>query len=169
MVQKSIYQKAGRARSERKKNVPRILLAEDHDEMRSLLVWALRKVGCAVTECADGATLCEYLSLPQSQFEGKAGHKYFDLIISDIRMPGVTGLEVLEGLRQSEEAFPPIILITSFGDEKTYSQARSLGAAAVFDKPFEIEDLLSKVREINQHQKPSRNRCFFTIQKGGDI
>ena len=41
-----------------------------------------------------------------------------------------------------------MILITAFGDDETHSKANMLGAAAVFDKPFEIEDLLAKVNEI---------------------
>jgi DNA-binding response OmpR family regulator len=65
-------------------------------------------------------------------------------------MPGVTGLEVLEGTREYKE-FPPMILITAFGDEETHDQARRLGAAAIFDKPFDIDELLAKVREILPH------------------
>ena len=70
----------------------------------------------------------------------------FDLIISDIRMPGITGIEVLEGLHAHENC-PPMILITAFGDKETHAQAHRLGAAAIFDKPFDIEDLLANVRE----------------------
>jgi DNA-binding response OmpR family regulator len=71
----------------------------------------------------------------------------FDLIISDIRMPGVNGLSVLEGLREFK-GVPPIILITAFGDEQTHADAERLGAAAVINKPFEITELLSTAREI---------------------
>jgi CheY-like chemotaxis protein len=48
----------------------------------------------------------------------------------------------------NSEGFPPVILITAFGDEKTHEQAYLFGAAAVFDKPFDIEDLVTKVQEI---------------------
>ena len=70
-----------------------------------------------------------------------------DLVISDIRMPWVTGMEVLRGMRQCL-GYPPVILITAFGDDQTHAEARQLGAAAVFDKPFDIEELLEKVREL---------------------
>jgi DNA-binding response OmpR family regulator len=44
--------------------------------------------------------------------------------------------------------FPPIVLITAFGDEETHSLAENLGAAAMFDKPFSMDDLLAKVHEL---------------------
>jgi DNA-binding response OmpR family regulator len=45
-----------------------------------------------------------------------------------------------------------MILITAFGDDWTHMQAKKFGAAAIFDKPFEIDPLLSKVREILTHR-----------------
>jgi two-component system response regulator (stage 0 sporulation protein F) len=123
---------------------PRILLAEDDAEMRSLLALMLRKEGYHVTECPDGISLLDQLSfffLPGQE------HEEVDLIISDIRMPGVTGMEILMGAHENA-GFPPIILITAFGDEKTHAQAKQFEAAAMFDKPFDIDDLLTKVREL---------------------
>jgi CheY-like chemotaxis protein len=71
----------------------------------------------------------------------------FDLIISDIRMPAHSGLEILEAGPQLK-GFPPMILITAFGSELTHARARRFGAVAVFDKPFDVNDLLVKVREV---------------------
>lgn len=126
-----------------KKKIPHILLAEDNHEMRALLSMSLRKNGYEVTEFADGHSMLEYFFSVNSVQKEAA----FDLIISDIRMPFLTGMEILEGLHNAE-GFPPVILITAFGDEETHEQAYLLGAAAVFDKPFDIEDLLTKVQEI---------------------
>ena len=70
----------------------RILLAEDDKEMRSLLALMLRKEGYQVCECMDGLSLLDMLS---SFFLPDEEHENFDLIISDIRMPGVTGMEIL--------------------------------------------------------------------------
>jgi len=123
---------------------PRILLAEDDDEMRSLLALMLRKEGYQVTACPDGISLLDQLSfffLPGQE------HEEVDLIISDIRMPGVTGMEILMGAQENAD-FPPIILITAFGDERTHAQAEQFGAAAMFDKPFDVHDLLDKAREL---------------------
>jgi CheY-like chemotaxis protein len=121
-----------------------ILLAEDNGEMRSLLALMLRKEGYRVSECPDGFSLLEMLS---SFFLTGEEYENFDLIISDIRMPGVTGMEILAGTVKLDN-FPPIILITAFGDKETHLEAERLGAAALFDKPFDIEDMLKKVRSI---------------------
>jgi DNA-binding NtrC family response regulator len=69
---------------------------------------------------------------------------HFDLIVSDIRMPGLSGMELLHAGREAE-AFPPTILITSFGDRETHREARRLGARALIDKPFELDTLIEEV------------------------
>jgi len=120
-----------------------ILLAEDDLEMRKLLAWSLRDRGYQVTECEDGDCLLKRLGLSELARPPVT----FDLIISDIRMPGVTGLQGLEGAKESLY-LPPVILITAFGDELTHARAGKLGVAAIFDKPFEIDDLLEKVIQI---------------------
>jgi len=122
-----------------------ILLADDDNEMRKLLSQMFHKAGFAVTECINGIDLLMHLEsflFPEEQKQHK-----FDLIISDIRMPGLTGMEILEGI-QSGRGFPPMILITAFGDEETHLQAKKFNAAAMFDKPFDIDDLLDKVKEL---------------------
>lgn len=126
----------------------RILLAEDDEEMRGALAKTLRQDGYEVTECGDGFRLREYLGsmLLSPEVLGREPET-FDLIVSDIQMPGVTGLTVLEGV-QLFEGFPPAILITAFGDEETHAKAQRLGAAAILDKPFEMKDLLVRVHEI---------------------
>jgi len=126
------------------RNQPCILLAEDDEEMRSLLALMLRKEGYQVTECPDGMSLLDQLS---SLFLHEENQRNFDLIISDIRMPGVTGMEILTGVSENKN-FPPMILITAFGDKETHIQAKQLGVAALFDKPFDIDDMLNKVRDI---------------------
>lgn len=120
-----------------------VLLAEDDDEMRKLLAETLSREGYEVTECHNGV---EFL-MELEPLIAKQGPVNFDIIISDIRMPGITGLEMLEELHERKE-LPPMILITAFGDSETHAQAKRFGAAAIFDKPFEIDDLLAKVREV---------------------
>jgi two-component system response regulator (stage 0 sporulation protein F) len=125
------------------KAAPRVLLAEDHDEMRRLLAQELHAAGYDVIQCRDGMGFLAHLE----SFIINKGILDFELIISDILMPGLTGLEIFEDLHEYK-GFPPTILITAFGDENTRRKAKQLGAAAMFDKPFEIDDLLSKVREV---------------------
>ncbi|MGI6416645.1 MAG: response regulator [Thermoguttaceae bacterium] len=127
---------------------PRVLLGEDDAEMRSVLSEALREKGYGVVECADGLRVLERLSsVVLSSAVTSRDPENFALIISDIRMPGVNGMSILEGV-QLFEHFPPVILITAFGDEETHAEATRLGAAAMFDKPFDIVDLLDKVEEL---------------------
>jgi CheY-like chemotaxis protein len=118
----------------------RILLAEDDLEMRRLLSSALRKDGYEVIEAKSGAelltTLAEFLRHPTT--------RPYDLIISDQRMPGLTGLEVLEGL-EDEDWLPPFILITAFGSREFETDALCAGAARVLDKPFDVDDLRKAV------------------------
>jgi len=62
-----------------------------------------------------------------------------DLIVSDVRMPGWSGLDLLRFLRHRRSAIP-VVLITAFGDRDTHERAARLGAA-VLDKPFALADL----------------------------
>lgn len=121
----------------------RVLLAEDDYELRRLLAWSLDKQGYQVTECKDGNALMKKVgfSVPYNSVQP------FDLIISDIRMPGSTGLQVLESARDFEE-LPPMILITAFPDDETRKKARQLGAVAVVEKPFDVDSLVDEVRRV---------------------
>jgi len=119
----------------------RILLAEDDLEMRRFLSLSLRKDGYDVVEVERGDELLAQLSRALTY----AAEFNVALIISDIRMPGITGMEVLAGLRTYAGA-PPVILITAFGDAATHAEAERLGAVAVFDKPFDVDDIRAFVR-----------------------
>ena len=114
-----------------------VLLAEDDRELRRFLVEVLQRDGYRIIEAESGHDLLDRL---WERSRSKCG---FDLIISDNRMPGATGLAVLEGLRNECEppiGDTPIILITAFGDPKVHAEAERLGAV-VFDKPFDIDSL----------------------------
>jgi len=113
-----------------------VVLAEDDLETRTLLASALRSDGLEVDEVADGSALQKLLGTGHHG----SGRGVPDLIVTDIRMPGLSGLEVLEELRRRDWA-TPVILITAYDDRDTQDEARRLGAAAVFRKPFELEDL----------------------------
>jgi DNA-binding response OmpR family regulator len=127
--------------------LPRVLLAEDDAQMRLMLASALRRDGCEVIEVSDGWELLRYLtenrleSLPSLD---TGASRRIDLLISDIRMPGRSGLDILAGMRWADWPMP-VILITAFGDSQTHAEARRLGAAAVFDKPFDLDDFRTAV------------------------
>ena len=136
---------------------PHVLLAEDTEEMRTVIAMRLRQQGYSVTECADGAELLARLGVylhPETVKEPPDSPKY-DLVISDVRMPGVFGTSIVEGASECP-LFPPTILITGFGDEETHERARRVGVAAVLNKPFDMGELLDKVRTIIAGQNPHR-------------
>lgn len=138
---------AGRRNHERRPWTPvHVVVAEDDDDMRNLIVRALREEGFKVDAVRSGWELLNYLGA--RIVDGRA-EPPLDLIISDVRMHGITGLSVLAGLRDTQW-MTPFILITAFGDAKLHGEARRLGALAVFDKPFALGDLRRLARETTQ-------------------
>jgi two-component system response regulator (stage 0 sporulation protein F) len=115
----------------------RLLLAEDDAAFRELLRQSLMRAGYEVVAVADGTELLEQLAKSRS---GDSQRAPFDVVVSDVRMPGWTGMNALATLRSRHQT-PPVILITAFGDEPLHEQAKRAGAVAVFDKPFDIDDL----------------------------
>jgi DNA-binding response OmpR family regulator len=122
----------------------RLLLAEDDVELRSLIATSLREDGFEVVEVADGNALVDRLADAMAADGSLDG---FDLVVSDIRMPGFSALEVMTGMRRMLFR-TPVVLITAFGDRKTHERARRLGAARVFDKPFDVDELCAAVTEL---------------------
>jgi len=121
----------------------RILLAEDDEELRSLLTLTLARAGYAVVALEDGYELADYVSLTQVC---GGPLRPPDLILSDIRMPGRTGLEVL-AQAQSAGLSCPVILLSAFADEETRAEARRLGVSACLDKPVDLDVLKETVRQ----------------------
>jgi DNA-binding NtrC family response regulator len=115
----------------------RVLVAEDDPNLREVMVEALRLDGFDVIEAENGPQL---LDLVGPSLFGKEAGPPPALVISDHRMPGITGMTVLGGLRQLDSKLP-FILITAFGDVETHRQAERLGAT-VLDKPFEMRRLV---------------------------
>jgi two-component system, response regulator, stage 0 sporulation protein F len=126
----------------------RVFLAEDDAAMRQMIASALRRDGHFVLEARDGPGLLLEI-----------GHAYWGdlpdstptVVISDLRMPGRDGLSILRGLRQHVWC-PPFILITGFGDRSIHDEAARLGAHAVFDKPFDLDQLRAAVRRLGANE-----------------
>lgn len=128
----------------------RVLLIEDDDEMREMLAETLTREGWQVTQRRDAFEWLQWCVRQTAVFTSGLNSNRYDVVVSDIRMPRIDGLDVLRILRDINctNACPPTILITAFGDEQTHQRARELGAAAVLDKPFAVRDLVQKVREL---------------------
>jgi len=124
-----------------------ILLAEDDDELRWSLCDFLEHAGYRVVGVRDGRALLEHLGA-RVLFERRDAPP--DAIITDIRMPFLTGLELLQKVRERGWA-TPVVLMSAFGDKELRRRATSLGAAAFFDKPIDPDALLQVLRTAVGH------------------
>lgn len=116
---------------------PRILIVDDQPELRGLLAAHLRRHRYEVVEASDGNELL--LELLEN--------RPVDLIICDLDMPLMSGLEALIKLRQSDWTMP-FILMTGFATPETHQKANQMGAAYVFEKPLDIHHLVSTAQSI---------------------
>ncbi len=119
----------------------RLLVVEDDTEMRRLLAATLRRDGYRVIEAPDGDAAFDLLWA--GVVNGDAA-SLPDLVVSDIRLPVFTGLELLESLGVASRRVP-VILITAFPDEATRAEALRLGAACLLEKPFSLAALRAAI------------------------
>ncbi len=112
-----------------------VLIAEDDQEMRSLLCDELYDLGLSIREAADGDEALRAVLDTRPA-----------LILTDLRMPA-GGLDYIARLRTFAPGVP-LVLITSFGDQQTKANALALGVEAYFDKPVRISDLKEAVRRL---------------------
>jgi len=114
----------------------KILVIEDDREMRSLLQDYLEEEGYAVGTTDDG-----------SEAFRKLAKESFDLILTDIRMPGLSGLDILPGLKKIQPGVS-IIVITAFGSEDIQARALARGGDAYLEKPLHLEELKTMVKRL---------------------
>jgi DNA-binding response OmpR family regulator len=126
-----------------KRRAWRVVVAEDDPDMRALVCDALTREGYEVTALPDGARLLVRIARQYRHLDPAAP---IDLIVSDIRMPVVSGLEILQGLRDAH-CRTPVILMTAFGDPALRRQVEALGAL-LLDKPVRIEEICARARQL---------------------
>jgi two-component system, OmpR family, copper resistance phosphate regulon response regulator CusR len=114
----------------------RILLVEDEVKVGSFIRRALEEESYAVDLCADGEEAIEL-----------AGANIYDLLILDIMLPGMSGLEILRRLRKERVKTPVLILTARTGVDERVKGLDS-GADDYLTKPFAIEELLARVRAL---------------------
>jgi two-component SAPR family response regulator len=117
----------------------RILLLEDDDDLRDVLEGVLSDEGYSVTAVSNGADAVRYAT------EGK-----FELIIADIRMEGMDGLEAVE---RTQKLNPDIgsLIVSGYATEEETSRARNLDVGGYLKKPFKMQELLGYVRKQLGH------------------
>jgi len=113
----------------------RILVADDDADDREGLRRILSREGYEVDLATDGLDALE-----------KASRLEYDLVLTDLLMPRLDGLRLLERLKRVKPHLP-VLLVTGFGDWGSYACAIEMGAAAYLCKPFRIAELLGEVRK----------------------
>jgi two-component system KDP operon response regulator KdpE len=139
-------------------DLPKILVVDDEPQLTRVLRTGLKSRGYDVRAAADGL----------------AGFEAFndwhpDLVITDLAMPNVDGLEFCRRLRAVSQV--PIIVLSAKGEEKTKVEALDLGADDFVTKPFGIDELLARVRaSLRRANAPATNQTTpQTVVESGDF
>ena len=114
----------------------RILLVEDRESLRRMLERALVGEGYEVVAAADGESGIEQVR-----------ERAFDLVLTDLRLPGASGLEVLAASRAAHPELP-VVVLTAYGTVRSAVEAMRLGAVDFLEKPVEIDELFALVRSL---------------------
>ena len=136
----------------------KVLVVEDEAGMRKSLAIMLRRDGYAVTEAAGGTEALEQL-----------GREVFDVVVADLKMDDLSGLEVLRHVRQTSPDLE-VILMTAFGTIESAVEAMKLGAFDFITKPFQAEEILLRVRNaVDKHElRREVHRLRAEVQSGLD-
>jgi DNA-binding NtrC family response regulator len=128
----------------------RILVVEDDDDTRDAVAGALRDLGYDATACHDARSA--------------RGHSDVDIVVTDIRMPGESGLELCAEIAGNRPDLP-VILMTAFGDTRAVSLGLRAGASDFLAKPFSLSDLGAAVgRALERRQRATRvNRLADSV------
>ena len=124
---------------------PRVLVADDEDDIRALVGLAVRRAGCTVAiEVADGTQ-----ALTAARTDPP------DLAVLDVSMPGATGLEVCTALRADPAtAGVPVLLLSAGATPDDVARGLAAGADAHLAKPFSVAGLVARVRELTAGATP---------------
>lgn len=119
----------------------RILIVEDEEKLARMLELELNYEGCQTEKAFDGRTGLE-----------KALSGRFDLILLDIMLPELSGMEVLRRLRREEKGYTPVLLLTARDAVMDKVSGLDAGADDYITKPFAIEEVLARIRTALRKQ-----------------
>lgn len=114
----------------------KLLIVDDQKGIRRLLTEVFLEYGYEIESCANGIRALEVIP----EFKP-------DLIIMDVKMPGMNGIDVLRKLRDTDKDIR-VIMMTAYGDQHYVNQAEALGVARFIIKPFDLNELKIQVGEI---------------------
>ena len=123
----------------------KILVVDDELDMKMLFEQRFRK------EIRDHSIDFAFANSAEQALQYLHAHEHEAvLILSDINMPGMTGLELLKEIKQKYENPPPVVMmVTAYGDQENYNQAMSLGADDFLTKPIDFILLKQKLKIEN--------------------
>lgn len=117
----------------------RILVVDDEEHMLLTVQFILQSAGYVVQTARSGEEALE------TALDQETRGTPFDLVLTDIQMGGITGLDLVDSLRASGVK-TPVLVMTGYGNRETVEELRSRSCAEYLEKPFEEEDLLARVR-----------------------
>ncbi len=126
-----------------------VLVVDDKEMMRDSVGATLRRAGYDIVVANDGPSALEAVSAKRP-----------DAIVSDLKMPGMTGIELAERIAQIDDELP-IILMTAFGTIETAVEAMRRGAFDYLTKPFEGDELVITVKRALRHAKLTRENAVL--------
>lgn len=127
-----------------------ILLVEDNDNDAEMALRALKKnnISNKVTRLKDGEQALEFL-FGTGEFEGRSIHNHPKVILLDLKMPKVDGLEVLKAVRSNKDTEKiPIVMLTSSREERDVVEGYKLGVNSFIVKPVEYNSFMKAVKDI---------------------
>ena len=119
----------------------RILVVDDEEQMRDLLVKVLERKGYQVSVCGNGAEALAFLEREPA-----------DLVVTDVRMPGLTGMEALRAIKELNPEIV-VIIMTAFGSIDQAVQAVKEGAYDYINKPFKIDEMLLTIEKALEERR----------------
>jgi DNA-binding NtrC family response regulator len=131
------------------KEMEPLLLVEDKNELRAMLRKALERAGYAVDEAADGSAAIQ-----------KVRARRYLLVITDLKMPGASGLDVLRETKAADATIP-VILLTAFGSVEEAVAAMKDGAYDFLQKPVDLDHLKLLVQRAAQQQELQRENLLL--------
>jgi len=121
-----------------------VLVVDDEQDVRRMLQRCLARVGFATVEAPHGQAALDLLR-----------EEHFDLVVSDVQMPVMTGIELLEAV-QHERPEVPVVLISGSLEVQDARMARELGAFDFLKKPFSISELQGSARRATEAGREKR-------------
>lgn len=128
-----------------------VLVVDDKDMLRDSVGATLQRAGYTVVAAADGGSALDVISRRRP-----------DAVVTDLKMPGISGVDLLEKVREFDEDLP-VVLMTAFGDVDSAVRAMKLGAWDYITKPFEGDELLIAVRRAIEHARLRRENAVLRV------